>query len=182
MKTDPPDNIAPIKSMEERKVISMEDWVTIRNIKKKNQNIGTREIARMLGVSRNTVKRALASEEYPTYTRTGMVNEQIEPFAGFIKESYIVRRQKVSVIISNLRSKGFAGSAISVYRYIERQLKSERRYHPRGPLCPIPPSLASRCCTTATTLFWLGPALSSCMFIYCYAGTADTGYTAPVFP
>lgn len=88
----------------------MEDWVTIRNIKKKNNTIGTRKIARMLGISRNTVKRALASEEYPTCTRTGKVNEQIEPFAGFIKESYIVRRQKVSVIIGNLRSKGFAVS------------------------------------------------------------------------
>lgn len=108
-------------------MISMEDWVTIRNIKKKNPTIGTREIARMLGISRNTVKRALASAEYPVYTRTGTVNEQIEPFAGFIKESYIVRRQKVSVIINNLRSKGFTGSVISVYRHIERQLKLERQ-------------------------------------------------------
>lgn len=104
----------------------MEDWVTIRNIKKKNHTIGTRKIAVMLGISRNTVKWALASEEYPTYIRTGKVNELIGLFAEFIKESYIVRRQKVSVIISNLRSKGFTGSAISVYRHIEKQLKPER--------------------------------------------------------
>lgn len=107
-------------------MISMEDWVTIRNIRKKNHTIGTREIAKLLGISRNTVKRALASEEYPTYARPDKVNEHIEPFAGFIKESYIVKRQKVSVIISNLRSKGFGGSAISIYRYIERHLKRER--------------------------------------------------------
>ena len=104
----------------------MEDWVTIRNIKKRNQSLGTRKIARMLGISRNTVRRALVLEEYPIYTRTSKVNEHIEPFTGFIKESYIVRRQRISVIISNLRSKGFAGSDISIYRYIEQHLKAER--------------------------------------------------------
>lgn len=104
----------------------MEDWVTIRNLKKRNQSLGTRKIAKMLGVSRNTVKRALISEEYPLYTRTNKVNEHIEPFAGFIKESYIVKRQRISVIISNLRSKGFAGSNISIYRYIGQHLKAEK--------------------------------------------------------
>ena len=47
----------------------MEDWVTIRNLKKKNQSLGTRAIADMLGISRNTVKKALASDEAPQYSR-----------------------------------------------------------------------------------------------------------------
>ena len=33
----------------------MEDWVTIRNLKKKNANLGTRAIAAMLGISRNVI-------------------------------------------------------------------------------------------------------------------------------
>jgi Mn-dependent DtxR family transcriptional regulator len=41
----------------------MEDWVTIRNLKKRNANMGTRKIAELLGVSRNTVKRALEAED-----------------------------------------------------------------------------------------------------------------------
>lgn len=104
----------------------MEDWVTIRNLKKRNEGMGTRTIAKLIGVSRNTVKRALEAEEYPSYTRSGKVNELIDPFGEFIKESYVVKRQRVSVIIGNLRSKGFSGSDISVYRYIASNLKAER--------------------------------------------------------
>jgi DNA-binding transcriptional regulator YhcF (GntR family) len=37
----------------------MEDWVTIRNLKVENPNLGTRTIATMIGISRNTVKKAL---------------------------------------------------------------------------------------------------------------------------
>ena len=33
----------------------MEDWVTIRNLKKKDPNLGTRTIALMLGISRNII-------------------------------------------------------------------------------------------------------------------------------
>ena len=32
----------------------MEDWVTIRNLRTKNPSLGTRTIALMLGISRNT--------------------------------------------------------------------------------------------------------------------------------
>jgi hypothetical protein len=64
---------------------------------------------------------------YPSYKRESKVNEQLAPFADFIKESYVLKRQKISVIISNLRSKGFCGSDISVYRYIEGNLKKERQ-------------------------------------------------------
>ena len=88
-------------------MISMEDWVTIRNLRKRNPDLGTRRIARLLGISRGTVRKALVSEHYPRYQRPSTVNRSIEPLEGFIKESYLVRNQKVSVIFENLRSKGF---------------------------------------------------------------------------
>jgi len=43
-------------------VVSTEDWVTIRNLRKKNPYMGTRKIADLVGISRNTVKKALASD------------------------------------------------------------------------------------------------------------------------
>ena len=43
-------------------MIKVEDWVTIRNLKKKNPNIGTRTIALMLGISRNTVKKHFSNK------------------------------------------------------------------------------------------------------------------------
>lgn len=104
----------------------MENWVTIRNLKKKNPDMGTRKIAKLLGVSRGTVKRAFASETCPKYYREPCVPLLIDPFSEYIKESYLVRKQKISVIIENLRSKGFAGTPISVYRYIAHHLKPER--------------------------------------------------------
>lgn len=107
-------------------MISMEDWVTIRNLKKKNPSLGTRAIAKLVGVSRSTVKKALVSEQYPSYSRDKKVNTAIEPFKEYIKECYLIKKQKVSVILGNLRSKGFTGSGISLYRYIGEQLKPEQ--------------------------------------------------------
>ena len=36
----------------------MMDWLTIRNLKKKRPDLGTRRIARLLGISKNTVRPA----------------------------------------------------------------------------------------------------------------------------
>ena len=47
----------------------MEDWVSIRNIKAKNPKLGTRKIAELLGISRNTVKKALKNDEAPAYNK-----------------------------------------------------------------------------------------------------------------
>jgi transposase len=104
----------------------MENWVTIKNLKKKNPGLGTRKIAKLLGISRSTVKRALASERFPRYHREQTVNRAIEPFEGFIRESFLSKRQKISVIYENLVSKGFNGSRISLYRYIAGHLRKER--------------------------------------------------------
>ncbi|MDD4479529.1 MAG: IS21 family transposase [Mesotoga sp.] len=109
------------------RVISMEDWVTIRNLKKKNPDMGSRRIAKLLGISRSTVIKALASQEYPRYRRQSTVNAAIEPFKEFVSESYLVKNQKVSVIFDNLASKGFAGSRISLYRYIAEHLREQKR-------------------------------------------------------
>ena len=70
-------------------MINMEDWVTIRNIKIKNPNYGTRKIAKILGVSRNTVKKALKSDEAPEYNRNIKINKELEPFTEFVKESFV---------------------------------------------------------------------------------------------
>lgn len=104
----------------------MEEWVTIRNIKKRQPSLGTRKIAKMLGISRNTVKRALSQDEFKGYQRPSKVTEELSKFSEFIGHSYLIKQQKISVIISNLRSKGFSGSDISVYRYIGNNLKGSR--------------------------------------------------------
>ena len=97
----------------------MEDWVTIRNLKVKNPNLGTRTIATMLGISRNTVKKALVSEEIPLYNRgEKKINEHIEPFINFIKESFLKKNLKASRILKDIKSKGYSGSQYALYAYI----------------------------------------------------------------
>ncbi len=108
-------------------MISMEDWVTIRNLKKRRPDLGTRSIARLVGVSRGTVKRALRLGQWVRYRREKRVNEFIEPFRDYIEECYLEKGQRVSVILENLRSKGFVGSRISLYRYIWDNLEDKRQ-------------------------------------------------------
>lgn len=102
----------------------MEDWVTIRNIKTKNPSIGTRAIAKMLGISRNTVKKALSSDEMPLYNRgEKKINEHIVPHTEFIKESFLKKHLKGSRILKDIRSRGYAGSQYALYAYIREFLK-----------------------------------------------------------
>jgi len=105
-------------------MLKMEDWVTIRNLKKKNPNLGTRAIAKMLGISRNTVKKALKSDKEPIYNRgKKKINEHIVPFVDFIKESFLKKNLKASRILKDIQSKGYAGSQYALYAYIREFLK-----------------------------------------------------------
>jgi len=102
----------------------MEDWVTIRNLKKKNPNLGTRNIASILGISRNTVKKALASDELPEYSRgERKINGAIEPFVDFIKECFLKKNLKASRILKDIKSRGYSGSQYALYAYIREFLK-----------------------------------------------------------
>ena len=104
----------------------MEDWVTIRTLKARNPVLGTRAIAGLLGISRNTVKDALASDRAPQYERAKVMNPDLEPWVEFVSESYLVKRLRVSRIMADLRSKGFTGSRTALYRWIEEELKPRR--------------------------------------------------------
>ena len=102
----------------------MEDWASIRSIRSKNPELGTRKIAELLGVSRNTVKKALACDKAPEYNRgIKKVNENIEPFVGFIKDSFLKKNLKASRILKDIKSKGYEGSTYALYAYVRDELK-----------------------------------------------------------
>lgn len=103
----------------------MEDWVSIKNLRSKNPDLGTRKIAKLLGISRNTVKKALLSDNAPEYNRgVKKVNKHIEPFTGVIKESFLKKNLKASRILKDIRSKGYEGSQYALYAYIRKELRS----------------------------------------------------------
>jgi transposase len=61
-------------------VLKVEDWAEIRRLHRA-EGMAIRAIGRRLGISRNTVKKALASHESPRYVRasTGSVVDAVEP-------------------------------------------------------------------------------------------------------
>ena len=64
----------------DRRVLKVEDWAEIRRLRRAEQ-LPIAEIARMLGIARNTVKAALASDGPPKYQRApaGSVADAFEP-------------------------------------------------------------------------------------------------------
>jgi len=61
-------------------VLSVEDWAEIRRLHR-SENVSISEVARLMGISRNTVKAALAAPGPPKYERnpTGSVVDEFEP-------------------------------------------------------------------------------------------------------
>ena len=61
-------------------MLSVEDWAEIRRLRR-SEGMAISQIARVLGISRNTVKAALASEGPPKYQRApaGSVADAFEP-------------------------------------------------------------------------------------------------------
>jgi transposase len=105
----------------------MEDWVTIKNLKKKNPTLGTRRIARQLGFSRNTVRRALSSDRFPEYKRVEQSNPDIEPYKDVIREMLMVKKLIGSRILEEIISKGYKGSKSAFYRYLSTIKGIEKR-------------------------------------------------------
>jgi transposase len=61
-------------------MLSVEDWAEIRRLGR-SEGLSIKAIARVLGVSRNTVRRALASDVPPKYVRqpAGSIVDAVEP-------------------------------------------------------------------------------------------------------
>ena len=61
-------------------MLSVEDWAEIRRLRR-SEGVSVSEVARVLGISRNTVKRALVSDGPPRYCRApaGSVVDGFEP-------------------------------------------------------------------------------------------------------
>jgi transposase len=74
-----PETLARIE-LGRKRVLSVEDWAEIRRLRRA-EGLSISEVARVLGVSRNTVKRALASDGPPRYQRqpAGSVVDEFEP-------------------------------------------------------------------------------------------------------
>lgn len=112
-------------------MISMEDWLVIKNLKAKNPNKSNRGIARDLGISHNTVKAALERNEVPEYRLKGSSNSELEVFHEVIFEMLNVKKFKGSRIFNELKSKGYQGGRTAMYAYLSKiQIKQHKFFRP----------------------------------------------------
>lgn len=98
-------------------MISIEQWHTIRTLYA--QGYGKKTIARMLKVSRNTVKNALKDEVAPKYTRQAAVPKKIDPFNDVVKDMYFQKQFIGTRIYEEIKKLGYTGSDSGVYRYLK---------------------------------------------------------------
>ena len=106
-------------------MITMDEWTTIRVLHRKG--VGIREIAGLLGLSRNTVRRYLREEEPPSY------HQAEEPLAlsGWdryreqILEMVFVKHYRGSRIFEELKSQGAPGKRSSFYEYLRKIREDE---------------------------------------------------------
>ncbi|MCP4726130.1 MAG: IS21 family transposase [bacterium] len=109
-------------------MLKMEEWVTIKHLKKKDPEISLREIGRKVRCSPNTVKRALERDGPPRYERKPGINPKLEPFKEVIFEMANVKKYKGSRILEELRSKGYTGGKTAFYNYLSKVRINGRKH------------------------------------------------------
>lgn len=78
----------------------------------------------MLGISRNTVRKALSSDEPPQYNRQDKIDTLIAPYKEQIDLMYIEKELIGTRIYNELLKIGYEGSITTLYRYL-KTLKKE---------------------------------------------------------
>jgi len=89
-------------------LISVEKWTTIRNLAR--EGYGKKAIARMLKVSRNTVRKALSTDEPPRYVRRVQADTLIAPYREQIEKMYLEKGLIGTRIYNELLKLGYTGS------------------------------------------------------------------------
>ncbi|MDP4143625.1 MAG: helix-turn-helix domain-containing protein [Bacillota bacterium] len=97
------------------------DWYLVRRLYQKGMKI--KEIARELGMSKNTVKKLINSEEPPKYTRA-ITSTKIDCYKDKIGEMHLEEGLKGTEILKELNKLGYEGGIGPIYRYINT-LKNE---------------------------------------------------------
>lgn len=96
----------------------LQDWAAVQRVYK--QTHSKRGTAKILGISRNTVKKLLELKEEPTYSRTvykSRLDEYKELIIEWRCEPYEFNGTR---IFKELKKKGYSGSIGPVYRFLQR--------------------------------------------------------------
>lgn len=95
-------------------MISIEQWSAIRTLHQEGH--GIKKIAKILNISKNTVKKALKANKIPQYVRSKTVTKKTDLFSEEIKKMYLEQKFIGTRIFHELQKKGFTGSLNGIYR------------------------------------------------------------------
>ena len=101
-----------------KKVYGLQDWAAVQRVYK--QTHSKRETAKILKISRNTVKKLLELKEEPVYKRTvykSCLDEYKELIIEWRCEPYEFNGTR---IFKELKDRGYTGSIGPVYRFLQR--------------------------------------------------------------
>jgi hypothetical protein len=80
-------------------VITLEDWISIKNLNLKDYSLESWQISKLLRISRNTVKKAFKRDSPPEYyIRESNNNLNTAPFKDYIDELIMLKKLKGSSI------------------------------------------------------------------------------------
>ena len=99
----------------------MDGWAQIR-VLSRSEGLSEREIARRLGLSRNTVSRALASDVPPVYSRVSG-GSKVDPFVGRMREVLLVNPRMPATVVAE--RVGYPHRGASIFRAKVAQIKAE---------------------------------------------------------
>lgn len=96
------------------------------------QGVSQREIAKRLGISRNTVKKYLKHSGKPSYTRS-VRPSKLDPYTAYLKErltAALPEKLPATVLFREIKAQGYTGGETLVRGYL-RQLR------PAGTMTPV---------------------------------------------
>ena len=111
-------------------MIKKEECMEIKILRR--QGVGIREIARQMGVSRNTVRKYLRTEAEPRYAVRPPRPGKLDPYKDYLRERIEAARPHwipATVLDREIRARGYQGS-IRLLRYFVAELKPAPRHDP----------------------------------------------------
>jgi transposase len=113
------------------KMLAKEEYMEIKILRKQGHKI--KEIAREMGISKNTVKKYIATEEYHGYRKRTPVISKLNPFKDYILnrlEKGLPHRIPASVIYKELIPLGYQGKQTLLRCFIHLYWKDKQKLKP----------------------------------------------------
>lgn len=104
-------------------MVSKEVYMDIKAMYRNGMSV--RAIARHLGLHRNTIKKHLASDEFPRYRKTRRRESILSPYCQVIQDYLAESNYRASWIFARLKHQGYAGSYDTVKDYV-RSIKQQK--------------------------------------------------------